>query len=184
MVTSVRTRILVLFAVSAWAAAAPGSEALDPRAQHGANLLQPFKRDLQAALQQGLAQGPAAAIDACRIQAPRIAAGLSRAGVRLGRSSHRLRNPANEPPSWVVPLLDGYKDEPGDRAPRLVAAGPDRTGYAEPIYIQPKCLLCHGSELAPPVAVKLEVLYPEDRATGFQAGDFRGVFWVEFPTPR
>jgi hypothetical protein len=41
------------------------------------------------------------------------------------------------------------------------------------------CLQCHGANIAPPVAAKLAELYPEDQATGFAAGDFRGLFWVE-----
>jgi hypothetical protein len=31
------------------------------------------------------------------------------------------------------------------------------------------------------VASSIAELYPDDEATGFSAGDFRGVFWVEFP---
>ena len=33
----------------------------------------------------------------------------------------------------------------------------------------------------PDVASRISELYPEDRATGFEAGDLRGIFWVEFP---
>ena len=54
-------------------------------------------------------------------------------------------------------------------------------GYVEPIMVQPMCLVCHGEALQPGVAAQIDERYPEDRATGFKAGDFRGVFWVEFP---
>ena len=47
--------------------------------------------------------------------------------------------------------------------------------------LQPLCLTCHGSELAPGVAEQISELYPEDHAIGFEAGDLRGVFWLEFP---
>lgn len=184
METGVRTRSFFLFLFLLWATSAVGSDGQDLRAQQGAELLRPFKSELQAALQQGLARGPAAAIDACRVRAPAIAAAQSRSGVRMGRSSHRLRNRANAPPGWVAPVLDAYTNGAGDRRPWVVSAGPGRTGYVEPIYIQPKCLLCHGAELSAPVATQLQALYPDDHATGFRAGDFRGVFWVEFPTPR
>ena len=146
--------------------------------------MQPFKGDLKTALQRGLAKGPAVAIDACRVQAPAIAASLSRNGVRIGRTSHRLRNPANAPPAWVAPLLESYLGAAGAGAPRAVAVAPGRGGYVEPIYVQTKCLLCHGPDVAASVAAQLQWLYPDDRATGFQAGDFRGLFWVEFPTDR
>jgi hypothetical protein len=38
------------------------------------------------------------------------------------------------------------------------------------------CLECHGANLAPEVAARLDALYPEDRARGFKIGDIRGAF--------
>jgi len=149
----------------------------------GAEILQPFKQQLQGALREGLARGPAEAIAACRTKAPEIAASLSEGGIRIGRASHRLRNPANAPPEWVEPLLDGYRDDPSARAPRAVALGERRRGYVEPIFVQPLCLTCHGENLSDSISAKLSELYPEDRAVGYRAGDLRGVFWVEFPAP-
>jgi hypothetical protein len=49
-----------------------------------------------------------------------------------------------------------------------------RTGYVEPIYVKPVCLACHGGNVDPGVKAKLAELYPEDQATGFREGDFRG----------
>ena len=147
----------------------------------GAALLAPFKQELQGALRAGLAQGPVEAIGACQLRAPEIAKALSRDGVRLGRSSHRLRNPANAPSDWLAPILDSYVESPSDRSPRLVELPDHRRGYAEPILLQPLCLTCHGADLAPAVASRISELYPEDRAVDFQVGDLRGVFWVEFP---
>jgi hypothetical protein len=150
-------------------------------ADRGADLLAPFKRELQQALQEGLEQGPEEAIAACRLRAPEIATALSREDVRVGRASHRLRNPANAAPEWVRPVLEGYLSEASDRAPRTVALAEGRRGYVEPILAQPLCLTCHGDAIAPALASRIEQLYPQDRAVGFQVGDLRGVFWVEFP---
>jgi len=149
-----------------------------------AERLAPFKRDLQAALAQGLAEGPVEAIAVCRLKAPEIARALSHDGVRVGRASHRLRNPANAPPAWVAPILDAYLASPADRAPRLVSLPDARSGYVEPILLQPPCLTCHGETLAPAVATRIAELYPEDRATGFRVGELRGVFWIELPAAR
>ena len=46
-----------------------------------------------------------------------------------------------------------------------------------------QCLQCHGKvdDLAPEVRDVLAKNYPQDRATGFAAGDLRGWFWVEVP---
>ena len=127
-------------------------------------------------------QGLPEAIAACRVQAPAIAESLSQQGVRVGRTSHRLRNPANTAPAWVAAILADYLENSDDREPRRIALDATHAGYVEPITMQPLCTTCHGDELAPDVAGKLAEMYPEDRATGFAPGDLRGVFWVEFPS--
>ena len=153
----------------------------NPPRPRGAELLVPFKTELKSALTAGMAEGPAAAISVCRDQAPRIARSLSTEEIRMGRTSHRLRNPENAAPDWVVPVLDGYLAETGSRQPQTVAMADSREGYVEPITIQPVCLTCHGPALAGDVATRIAELYPDDRAVGFYEGDLRGVFWVEYP---
>ena len=168
-----------LLPVLAFAAAT--TQAQDTELARGAELLMPFKKDLQQALKGGLAEGPAEAIQVCRVKAPGIADALSVDGVRMGRSSHKLRNPDNTAPDWVGPIMQAYLDDASSREPRAVELDGNRWGYVEPIVAQPLCLTCHGSELAPEVAAQISELYPEDMATGFEAGDLRGVFWLEFP---
>lgn len=145
-----------------------------------AELLAPFKAELKAALVQGMEAGPVEAIAICRDKAPEIAAALSVDGVSMGRSSHRLRNAANAPQDWLAPIIEAYADGSVGLAPRRVDIGSGRTGYVEPIVVQALCLTCHGSELQPELAARIAELYPGDAATGFAAGDFRGVFWVEY----
>jgi hypothetical protein len=163
-------------------AVAPPAAAADARAPRAAALLRAFQSRLQAALQEGLARGPEAAIDACRARAPAIAAELSPPGVEMGRTSHKLRNPANAPRPWVAPLLARAVADPASARPERVELGGGRIGYVEPIRLQPTCLLCHGEMLAPPLAARIRALYPQDQATGFRVGDLRGLFWVELPT--
>lgn len=161
-------------------AASPAGAGEADLAGFAAATLQPFKQDLQAALQAGMASGgPVGAIDVCRIQVPALAMAATRPGVRIGRTSHRVRNPENAPAPWLEPLLERYLA--GTAAgPQLVELGADYHGYVEPIMTQPLCLDCHGSNLAPEVSAQLATLYPDDRATGFAAGEFRGLFWVAF----
>jgi hypothetical protein len=142
--------------------------------------LAPLKKGLMSALQSALAEGPEAAIAACRVEAPRIAAEASAGGVRVGRTSHRLRNPLNAPEDWMRPLLRAYQD--GSTEPWLSAALPDGAlGYVEPVRIQPLCLTCHGEALEAPLASRIAELYPDDRATGFADGELRGLFWAVVP---
>ena len=161
------------------ALAACASESDEAKMAQGAELLVPFKQELQTALKAGLAEGPVEAISACRIQAPQIAEALSTGGTRLGRTSHQLRNPDNSSPEWVSPVLAAYLENAEDRTARVVALPDGRSGYVEPIVLQPLCVTCHGEALAPEIAARIAELYPADRAVGFNVGDLRGVFWVE-----
>jgi hypothetical protein len=150
-------------------------------ADRGSSYLKPFKMQLKAALVEGMQSGPVNAVDVCNVRAPEIGDEVTGSDVTMGRTSHRLRNPDNAPLPWVEPLLANYLANPGETGSMLVEVGPDRIGYVEPIYIGSVCLVCHGTEIPDDVARRLADLYPEDRATGFREGDFRGLFWVEFP---
>jgi hypothetical protein len=132
--------------------------------------------ELSAAMAEG---GPGAAIPVCADRAPQIAAETSAAyGVRIGRTSWKLRNPANAPPAWAEDAIAGRPTEPA-----YFASDTGRLGALSPITVAAACLKCHGSpeQLAPGVGDQLAALYPEDRATGFREGDLRGWFWVEVP---
>jgi hypothetical protein len=148
--------------------------------QQAAQALLPFKQQLMQALQRGLEQGPAQAIDVCRLQAPAIAAAASVDGVTIGRTSFRLRNPGNAPSVWQQVGLRHYQQSE-DREPMLIDLENGQMGYMEPIVTAPMCLACHGSELSVEVKDALAKHYPADQATGFAAGDLRGIFWVSLP---
>ncbi|MGB3052457.1 MAG: DUF3365 domain-containing protein [Polyangiales bacterium] len=147
----------------------------------GAEAVLPFKQSLKGALVSGLEGGPVAAISACRVEAPNLAAQASLGGVKVGRASGKLRNPSNAAKPWMQPILDVYETDPERREPAVVAIDKDTVGYVEPIFMQPLCVACHGATLAPDLETKLGELYPTDQATGYAAGDFRGIFWAELP---
>ena len=142
---------------------------------------------LKETLMEAMKQGPAAAVGACADQAQGTAA-LALAGkrARAGRSSTRLRNPVNTPPDWVVPWLEQYGDGAlSDAAPVVrvdeTEAGAVTAQLIRPLAVQPLCLSCHGGPDTIPVEIA-EILaerYPDDRATGYAAGDLRGVVWAE-----
>jgi hypothetical protein len=153
----------------------------DKYLEAGEQAVLPFKRSLKAALVSGLQEGPTSAIAVCRTEAPKLAEKAGSAEVRVGRTSSKLRNPANVPKPWVEPLLERYESEPNHREPAVVVIDDATVGYVEPIFAQPLCVTCHGSHIEPDVQAKLNELYPEDQATGYVAGDLRGVFWAELP---
>lgn len=155
---------------------APNAAARLRAAAAVASLKQRLVSELTAAIASGGAEN---AIEVCRFRAPEIARAASAPGLRIGRTSHKLRNPANAAPDWVAPLLAEYVAGERGSEPTAVSLGGGRTGYVEPLATAPLCLACHGESITAAVTAKLASLYPEDRATGFRAGELRGLAWVE-----
>lgn len=175
--------IILLIVLLAWVAAPLPATESPTEVAPGARLLQPFKQQLMGALQAGLAGGAPAAIEVCRQHAPAIADSLSVDGVRMGRTSHRLRNPDNAGPAWARAAMDRYLRADSEPRAQTFQLPDGRMAYVEPIRVQAQCLACHGRNLAPGVAETIAELYPADQATGFAEGDLRGAFWVEYPAP-
>lgn len=130
--------------------------------------------------------GPADAVRVCADEAQGLTALIQgRTGVHVGRSSLRLRNPANAGPTWVQEWLKQNGNRPAaDTTPlETVVDTPEgaRARVAIPIAVQAPCLTCHGSseQIAPEVRELLSTRYPDDAATGYAAGDLRGVLWAE-----
>ena len=169
-----------------------GSKAPEPTsadAERGHAAVTRLKSTLVQRLGQAMSGGAPAALGVCSAEAPAIAASLSVDGVALGRATRKPRNPANLAAGWQAEALARFEADAAAGRPLaeqhyLRALPGDRVAYAEPLVIQPVCLTCHGADLAPEVATALAARYPEDRATGYQAGDLRGVVWAELPRAR
>ena len=149
--------------------------------EKGAELLQPFQQQLQSALQEGMQESVVEAIRVCQLEAPEIVERVTPEGVMMGRTSHRVRNPDNAPLEWQEEILTHYLDNPGNFEPMQKRIDDTRVAHAQPIRTESLCLSCHGTDLEQDVQAKLDELYPDDEATGFAAGDFRGIFWVTMP---
>ena len=162
-------------------APAPWKDAIS-RAGDAARVLQ---EKLQARLARALADGgPVAAVSVCRDEAPRLAAEAGRESqAKVGRTSDRLRNPANAPPDWARAPLAEAALRKASEVPALAVDLGDRLGVLFPIPVKGVCRTCHGTPDAIPAPVRhaLAAAYAEDRATGYAEGDFRGFVWVEVP---
>jgi len=143
-----------------------------------------IKSNFRTILKQELSKGgPAKALPACKVEAPKITAKSSgRAEViAVGRTSHRIRNPANTPPEWVKPYLDKFTAAKPSEIPKhvLVELNHRHYGYLEPIFVEPICLNCHGKDLGKDLREAIRKDYPGDKAVGFNVGEFRGLLWLE-----
>jgi len=141
--------------------------------------------ELKASMQTG---GPVAAISVCKEAAPAIADDISgQTGWQVGRTSHRLRNPANKPDAYEAEILARFLEARKNGADPAtlethdvvtLANGSTAYHYMKAIPTQAACLTCHGADLAPDVQAALALSYPDDEATGFREGDIRGAFTI------
>jgi hypothetical protein len=128
------------------------------------------------------AQGPVAAVEVCAREAPELIATVRReTGVTVGRSSLRLRSPADTPPPWVEEWLRAQGERRAEGVTGVREVRGERARVLRPIAVEGPCVLCHGAPETIPEGVRaaLAARYPGDRATGYQVGDLRGALWAE-----
>jgi hypothetical protein len=173
------------------AAAPVQAQDLETRIAGSRTVVEAFGEDLRAQLVAALkTDGPVAAIEVCNISAPEIARDQGRVtGWSVGRTSLKLRNADNAPDAWERGVLESFEERKaaGESAKALEHWAVAETDegrvfrYMKAIPTGEPCLACHGGDVKPAVAAKLDMLYPEDRARGFTVGDIRGAFTIEQP---
>lgn len=183
MVRIMTAAVVVASLVSVGAAQASDVEALKTEA---VGVVKSFGGPLKMALEAGMQEGgPVHAIGVCNTKAPELAEQASAAsGWSVGRTSLKLRNPNNEPDAWELATLQEFEArKAGGESPDTIAKAEivDENGqktfrFMKAIGTADVCLNCHGAELKPEVAAKLDGLYPDDQARGFSKGDLRGAF--------
>jgi hypothetical protein len=111
----------------------------------------------------------------------------------IKRTSLRVRDPRNAPDKADLAALEIIRDDlnRGAQPAKLLVQKVEQPGAPaefrvyRPISVAPNCLSCHGrtENLQPGVAAALERYYPEDRAHGYEAYDWRGVIRISYALP-
>ena len=149
--------------------------------------MQTLKQELQSGMQEG---GPINAISVCNLSAPAIANTYSVSrGWDVGRTSLKVRNPANAPDAWERSVLESFEErKAAGEAPAKMEHyevvredGVKQLRYMKAIPTAQLCLACHGESVDSITRTRLEKLYPEDQALGYKAGDIRGAFSISQP---
>jgi hypothetical protein len=146
--------------------------------------------DLKKSLMQNLSEkiskdGIVEAVPFCHANVKTIAKGAAKKRTEkfeFGRTSHKVRNLANTPQSWAVSYVKEFEGKMKGEVKKdqiLHRLENNKRVYMEPLYVEAKCLLCHGENVSANVLAKVKELYPEDKATGFKLGEFRGFIWVK-----
>jgi hypothetical protein len=162
-------------------------ESADERLARSRAIATEFQQALLLELQAAMAEGgPVRAVAVCRDEAPAIAARASAAsGADVSRTALRVRNQNNAPDPRATGVLQRFRVEVAAGADLPIESfetRPDGSArYMRAIVLQPPCAACHGTELTPPVKRVIAEHYPDDRATGFEVGDLRGAFLIDWP---
>jgi len=147
-----------------------------------------FAGELQMALQSAMKDGgPVNAIDVCNTEAMPITADAAIKGNSLvSRVSLKNRNPENVPSEWQREILldfdaralKGESIEEMASATVVEHSGKKQLRFMKALPTSGVCLACHGSDISSEVKLKIDELYPNDKATGYSLGEVRGAIVV------
>ena len=155
----------------------------------GKGVIKSFFGDLKGELVKGMKDGgPVHTINVCNKVAPNLSDAHSQmSGWQVARTSLKPRNQKNAPDAWETEVLNKFEERKaaGEDPMKLVQAeiiednGRKVFRMMKAIPTAEVCTKCHGVELAAPVVEKLDELYPEDQARGYNVGDLRGAFTLK-----
>lgn len=142
-----------------------------------------LREALGTTLQERIAaEGLPGAVAFCDLEAlPLTARVTEELGVEVGRTAPTVRNPANRPDGVDRAALARFEGTAaGDVPYHLESIGDSTVRFYAPLYTLPLCVGCHGpaATLDAELASILRERYPDDEATGYSVGDFRGVIRV------
>lgn len=135
-------------------------------------------------------KGIPAAIEVCHTQALPILQEVSdKYGVRIKRVSDNYRNLLDKPDEAEKAVLEAYAYNAENQIPNDHNIQKLENGevllYTKAIQIpNALCLNCHGKkgdDIKPETQKQLDLKYPEDKATGHQIGDIRGMWSIRIP---
>lgn len=172
-----------------------GADEMKKNIAESKQVIQGFFTELKGELGKAMKQGgPINAIDVCHKLAPAIAKKHGdKSGMHVARTSLKLRNPDNAPDAWERKVLEQFEER------RAKGENPAEMAYSEVVEVDGKktfrfmkaigmppldkmpCLKCHGENIDPKVAAKLDELYPKDQARGYKPGQIRGAFTLSKP---
>jgi len=171
------------------------SDNVQTRAEQSKAVVQEFAGQLMKKMKMAMkGGGPVQAIKVCNESAPSIAGNISeKHNWKVGRTSLKLRNPANAPDAWEEAVLKKFAER------RAAGESPAKMAYFEvveengqrnfrfmkaigmpPLQKMP-CLKCHGETIDANISNKLNKLYPTDKAIGYKPGEIRGAFTIVQP---
>jgi hypothetical protein len=170
---------------------AHGDQSLEPHAEEARAAIKTFAGTLMSTLTEAMQEsGPVNAIAVCKVDAPRIAAEVGQSSSwAVARTSLKVRNPDNAPDLWEREVLESFAERMSagenpamiEHIERIEGDGGAFIRYMKAIPTAEPCITCHGANLQPELAARIDELYPADQARGFEVGELRGAFTLSKP---
>ncbi|MFK7947242.1 MAG: DUF3365 domain-containing protein [Saprospiraceae bacterium] len=105
--------------------------------------------------------------------------------VIIKRVSDKPRNTKNQANETELAHIETFKNTliSGEEIKPIIEEKGKAIRFYAPIKTNEMCLQCHGKKenLAKRVNTKLANLYPNDKATGYEINEIRGIWSIEFP---
>ena len=150
------------------------------------NLADDLKESLMKNLSEKISKdGVVEAVSFCHLNVKPIAKAAAADRIKkyeFGRTSHKIRNADNAPQPWAEDYLKEFEGKnKGEIKMTSIIFKLDngKRVYLRPLYVEAKCLLCHGDNVSKNIQDKIQELYPKDKALGFKLNEFRGFIWVK-----
>jgi hypothetical protein len=166
---------------------------VEPALQEARQMADGLAEKIRGILFQELEKGSfPGAVKACSEVAQDITRQFNtRPGHFVRRVSLKNRSPVNAPDGYEAKKLEEFdrlqaeKKLPKELYEVQKEGGKDTLRYLKPLVALPLCITCHGpkEKIPEPVQAILKEKYPEDRATGYRAGDVRGAITVKIDLP-
>lgn len=150
-------------------------------------------REIQLALlsevQNAIEEGDIAhAVNYCNAEALALTQQLNeKYDVEVSRVSHKYRNPVNKASDEELDVIAHYLTnlDRNDALEPIVREQADGSivFYAPILLASPLCMQCHGEpgeDIKTEDFITIQMLYPDDKAYGFNMGDLRGLWRVRF----
>ncbi len=140
--------------------------------------------ELKAAMERG---GIAEAVSYCNLNATGISDSVGKKyNASIKRVTDKPRNQANAANAQELAQLKNWRSILAANTGQVVTQEETETArhFYMPIKIDAFCTPCHGvvgETLTVENQAIIAAKYPEDKATGYQAGDLRGLWHITFP---
>ena len=125
--------------------------------------------------------GPVHAIDFCNLNASSLMDSLSKEyKVKISRVTSQARNPSNKASESEFGILNSLKES--NSKDTVVNLNDSHVYYKSIKLGMSTCLKCHGTsnDIDEKTMETIQDRYPNDQATNYQIGDFRGAWKIQF----